>query len=77
MPRIFPRSEGSYISARDAAPVATKGPVLSPKKGDDYHYVNRVCRRNRCWRLPNCLDGTHAEENVEGLSLCSSNKSYQ
>ena len=39
---------------------------------------------HRCWRgegaaerSPDCLDGTHANENPDGLGLCGSYTSYQ
>ena len=30
------------MSAREAAPMATKGPVLSSEKGEIYYYMNGV-----------------------------------
>jgi len=69
------------MSARVAAPVVTKALVLSESSETAREFrccMSRGATRGKAvGHLPDCLDGTHADENADGLSLRGSDKSYQ
>jgi hypothetical protein len=62
------------MSARVAAPIAMKELVLSESS---VLCEPDVARGQAVGRLPDSLDGTHADENADGLSLGGSHKPRQ